>query len=378
MSPTYRGNVQAKFNLAECDLDPVNVNVALSARLAVKKANNKWVLSLAGVNLQPSIGPGSDTRCVVGGLLDASGTLQDKLNEISGSMKSKVEALTFPIPIDDLESKLAGPIVLPSNGGRTVCVYPRITGLQIGGLQTSLAAFENAPFRIPEPPIRTSLPNLLEIPLAFLGAPSVLITNNSCPPAEPVPGNLDVSEASTEMPFRLLATIGADYPALSAAATSTLKPTQGQWGLLKLKFKPTRLQVANANGQVLAALSLTGSISGTVYFWGTPATSIDGKTVFLSNLNLAAESRAALSSKDARLPDFIANLFKAPIQEAFSLNLAKVFPQSDGSQPISFPLPNNGILRLGALKLRIDTVKSVEGQLDATIVIEGDPGAWNP
>jgi len=94
-SPKYSGNVQAKEDVVRrlipvaCDLDPVNVDVVVTATPVLLRKDAKWVLSLANVSLTPSIGSGSDTHCVIGGLVDASGKLQDKLNEVANSMKSK-------------------------------------------------------------------------------------------------------------------------------------------------------------------------------------------------------------------------------------------------------------------------------------------------
>ncbi len=138
------------------------------------------------------------------------------------------------------------------------------------------------------------------------------------------------------------------------------------------------MQLANTNGQILAALTLSGSVSGTVYFWGTPTVSADGKTVSVPNLTLAAESRTALAEKNVRLPDFIANLFSKPIRDAVTLNLRKQLPQTGGTEPISFQLGQRGILSLGRLQVTIASVKSIDGELQANILIKGDPTASNP
>ena len=380
MSPSFRGNVQAKENFGECDLGPVNVDVVISARPIIKHNGAQWSLSLADVSVQPSIGRGSDTHCVILGLLDVTGTLQDNLNKIAGSIKSQVEALSFPVPVDDLAKKLLGPIALPSNSGRTFCVYPNITDLQIGTIEAWQPPFENAIAFLPNNnPIKTSLPRFLSIPLSFLGAPSVVATKASCPAPQPITGGIQLADGAAQLPFQLLAAAGADYDTLSDAASGTLKATTGHWGPLKLTVKPTRLQLGNSNGQIFAALSVTGSVSGTVYFWGTPIRSEDGKTVSIPNLTLAAESRKLLAAKNARLPDFIANLFSKPIQDAFTFNLQNVLPQTGGTQPISFTLGNNGILDLGTLNVAIQDVRSVEGQLQADVLIKGGvANAHNP
>ena len=162
---------------------------------------------------------------------------------------------------------------------------------------------------------------------------------------------------------------------MSDAATQALQPIEGKWGPFHATIKPTRLQLGNANGQVMAALTVTGSVSGTVYFWGTPFVSFDGKNVSLSNLTLAAASRIALSSKDARLPDFIVNLFKQPIQDAITLNLEKALPPTGNTQPISLPLGSDVLLKLGSLDLSVRRLSSVEGALQAEILVKGKPAA---
>jgi hypothetical protein len=185
-------------------------------------------------------------------------------------------------------------------------------------------------------------------------------------------------DGATQLPFQLLPTLAADYAALSDAATGTLKPTEGHWGPFRLTVKPTRLQLGNSSGQVIAALSVTGSVKGTVYFWGTPTVSGDGKTVSIPNLTLAATSQTALSSKDARLPDFFANLFKKPIQDAFTVNLAQSLPQTRGTQPISFPLADSAILQLGDLDVSVISLKSVDGELQVSILVKGNANARTP
>ena len=53
-------------------------------------------------------------------------------------------------------------------------------------------------------------------------------------------------------------------------------------------------------------------------------------------------------------------MFQKPIQDAFALNLRQVLPHVNGTEPVSFPLRNNGILQLGAVQLTVVSVKSVE------------------
>lgn len=363
MSPSYRGNVQAKENLGECDLDPVIVDVVISGQPTIGQNGTQRFISLSGVSVQPSIGGGSDTHCVIGGLFDVSGTLQDNLNRIAGSMKTKVEALSFPIPVDDLETTLAGPIAIPSRAGPTFCVYPDIALLTVGTIE----AFQ--PPVVRPGPIRTSLPQSLSIPLSFVGGPSVVATSGSCPAPNP-PGIVLVGNRDP-FPFQLLVRTAANYGTLSDALTGTLKPTTGHWGPLKLTVRPTRLQLANANGQIFGALTLKGALSGTVFFFGVPTVSPDGETLSIPNLTLAATSQEVLGKINPRLPDFVANVFKKPIQDAFTFDLAKLLPQAGATQPITFPLGNNGIIDLGSLKVTIDFVRSLEGQLQADVVIKG-------
>jgi len=364
MSPSYKGNVQAKENLGECDLDPVIVDVVISGRPTIGQNGTQMFISLSGVSVQPTVGSGSDTHCVIGGLLDASGTIQDNLNKIAGSMKSQIEALEFPIPVADLATKLTGPIAIPSKPGPTFCVYPRISDLEVGTIE----AFQ--PPVVTPGPIRTSLPKSLAIPLSFVGGPSVVAqTSSSCPAPNP-PGTILVGNHDPR-PFQLLVRTAANYGTLSDAATGTLKPTTGHWGPLKLTVKPTRLQLANANGQILGGLTLKGALSGTVFFFGIPTVSPDGETVSISNLTLAATSQEVLGKINPRLPDFVANVFQKPIQDAFTFNLEKLLPPAGATQPITFPLGNNGIIDLGSLNVTVDFVRSLEGQLQADVVIKG-------
>jgi uncharacterized protein DUF4403 len=378
----YKGRIETKddgrgLGLIDCILDPFYLGTAVQARPKLVHDAPGWFVTLSKPKLTPTRLPGSDTRCSIPltpFTTNIAGDIDDKLKSMGNDdLAASLERVKIRVPIDNLDAKLRGPIDIPISEGRHVCLYPRVTGVQVGaltGIPLSCVGkpFCNAIARIP--PEEESLESVT-VPFAFSSAPTALLTKETCPAGGALLGlSLLPDEPQPGAPFRILAAAGIDYPTLSALVKSQLKSRHGKNGALGLSFKPADVHVGDAHGQVFVQIDLSGSLRGTIYFWGTPVLSPDHKTISVPGVHLAAESCSALHGLDVRLPDVIVNLFQPTLEKALVFDVDKIVSPLISAGNRTFPF-DGGSLSLSGLQLTVLSVQSVPSELQVNVRLEG-------
>jgi len=373
----YRGFVDAKpdpllgiLNV-ECRLDPILLAAAVTARPQIKKEGQDWFIAATDTHLSLERQPGSDTHCVVGNIFDASGPIDQKLADLRSGLADTIAAKKFPLPIKDLDARLLGPVELPLSNDEHLCLYPRVTGITIGQLSGLPKRCVGRPFCNAQAILgeEESLQSVT-IPFLFAAAPTLLVSKSVCPAGGPAPGLVQLNSEPQPAPFRILASSAIEYTALSDLAFQQIKQTQGRRGPLGRHFRPTTVQIGDASGNVFAQVEITGSLNGTVFFWGKPTLSSDHKTAFLDDFHLAAESKTVLAGVDVRLPDVIVNLFQKPLEQALTINVDSAVGSltSVGQRGMPF---QGGVLRLGNFDITVVDVRSTRSDLQIDAVLSG-------
>jgi hypothetical protein len=210
----------------------------------------------------------------------------------------------------------------------------------------------------------------VDVPVLITGSPGLLVTSDICPPAGSPSSAVVARSPDPGEPFRVLAQVGADYNALSAAVKAAAEEYFGHHGWLGLKFSVSDAEVRDAQGQILVALTLTGSLNGTVYFWGTPVLSPDGKIVSVSDADLAAESKLALIGIDAQLPTIITDLFRQPIRDHLRLDVEQLAApiKTIAGKGVTFP---GGSIMIGQFDLKPLDVRSIPSSLQVDVLLTG-------
>jgi Domain of unknown function (DUF4403) len=401
LDATYRGLSQAKEGwrglAVECRLEPVflSVSVRIKPQLKTSEQNGflssrstegqNWFFSSSSTEVEISLAPGSDTHCGIGGLFDVGGEIDKKLSDRSAEIKSAIDAQRFPVPIEALKILLRGPIEIPASGNVRLCLYPEIDEVRLASLKgiplrCQRSSFCNAIFVADEPE------SLVPVDARFVisATPILTVRTTPCssdPPLETRLASLDSllepgdrvsfegpDTTPTAGPFRVMADIDMDYAPAAEAARQALTPIRGQWRGADFSIQPSSFQISDSQGQMLAAVTLQGSLAGTVFFWGTPTP--NGTTVSLQNLHLADESRVALATVDSALPDLVSRLFETELKNSFILDLEPLVAPLREMTGKTIRLPGASAT-FGAFSISLNRVRAHRGRLLASALLTG-------
>jgi hypothetical protein len=350
------------FGVVSCNLNPVLLAAWAKVSPSMENVGNDWFLrghGSANIHLRP----GSDTHC---GFLNISveGLLDNALGRLSDTVTNRINAVRIKVPVQDVLNRATGPIRLALPDSTQACIYPNINGVGLGALRGYNYRDVDA-----DGQHSVALLRSVDVPIQVTGSPTLLITSSDCPlaqPTQPVVAQPPVAGQS----FRVLAEVAADYNTLSSVLTDEAKKHVGHYGWLGLEFKVSSATVRDAQGQVLVGLTFTGSLDGTIYFWGSPVISADGKTVSIPDVDLAVESRNALLGIDASLPSSITNLFKQPLREKLMVNVEQLTLPLKHLAHVGGAIPG-GTFRIDEFTLMPQAVRSIPSSLQIDVLLTG-------
>ena len=376
---SYTGQIEVVENVlgavpVPCRLEPVNVDLRITARPQLVRDGNAWYLTARNAAIVPSVAAGSDTRCgaVPPLVANVRQEMQVRLKDAVLSYQQELDKLRMPLPIADITDVLNGPLAIEINPKSRVCVYPRVTGISLGAisglpLRCVGQLFCNAVII----PNEEETADSVRLSLMVSAAPTAVATTLSCPAGSPPPGGVaQLPDVPQPQPFRLLAAVGADYPTLSETLTSELSKIKGSRGKLR-PFQVERIRVGDAGGQVLVQIDVKGFLSGSLYFWGQPALVENRKKLVVADLQLAAASRTLLERIDLRLPDLLVNLFKPTLQQQLTFDVDEL------KKPLEQEISNEGIragttsISLGKFQADVLGVRSTSSSLLVDVVLIG-------
>jgi hypothetical protein len=372
-NPQYHGSAgYSGLGINVCNLDPLYLGVFARFQPALTKNPDGWHLAANNPQVVLFVGPGSDTHCSFANI-SVAGLLDQALGNLSSNLTSKVQAAKVDIPVDSVASKVQGPFAVPIQGSSAIaCIYPNVDGVALGRLR----GYGYRPTNMYGTRNLAGL-NPVDIPFLISGSPTLLITTGTCPPA--ASGTIVLARSPTAgESFNVLATLGVDYGTLSSLASNEVTKLSGSWGWLGLPFHVSDVQARDASGQVLVAVTLSGSLNGTVYFWGTPVLSHNGQTISVPDAELAAASRSALLGIDIRLPDLIVGLFRQPIRNVLVHNLGPDLATVAAIGSKNIGIPGGGSLSLGSVAVKPLDVRSSPSGLNADVLVTGTATAVVP
>ena len=302
----YRGDVETKKTFGGCHLNPIMPVLHLDGLISVVPSADDWTLGVSDPHFKIDLAPGSDTHC---GFLNIE--VHDKLEQLlnSDSIKNSVLAginkAQIHFPVRDIVHVLdnAYSVELPDHS-ETVTIYPQI--FEIGF----------SPFNGPPNDVRTTV-RALANPVVLVGADV------------PVDGNPQIvlgPVSDTTPVYNVTAKVGIPFSAINdkLEAYVATKPNFTGHGY---SIALTSLQASDANGRLLVSATVTGSLRGTFYLWGTPTLNTDASLIHFPGFQLAFESATILDKIKFGLAKLIFGNLGEKIKPLLTVDLAPKIQQ---------------------------------------------------
>jgi hypothetical protein len=355
---TYRGEIESPAARA-CRLDPLYPVIEGTGRLSFKEQEQGLLVTLINPTATIELKPESDSSCNMFNI-PVKDQLAEILNRdtITQRISQSVDRAAYMIPLHLAWERLQQPILV-GQADTQFCLYGQAREFIVGSMKG--------------PVQQTTITGVAkQTPVAFYQAP--------CPKSKdshPMKIHMDRSVVAAQdgQPYRILLTVPVSYNILTQQLQQRLFHQE-----LKL---PTMLgdnllieqvTASNANGQTLLAVNTTGSVNGTMYYWGAPRLERDGNTISISNLQMAAETKTELDKVKPGYWQTVDQELKVRLQEAATLDLSQQL--GNVKQALSRQ-HKNGWLELDLFMARQEPaqVVSTQNALVADVVLEGTASA---
>ncbi|OQW33017.1 MAG: hypothetical protein A4E19_06620 [Nitrospira sp. SG-bin1] len=355
---TYRGAIESPAARA-CRLDPLYPVIEGTGRLSFKEHEQGLLVTLVDPRTTIDLKPESDSSCNMFNI-PVKDQLAEILNRetITQRISQSVDRAAYMIPLNLVWERLQQPILV-GQANTQFCLYGQAREFIVGSMKG--------------PAQQTTLTGAAkQTPVALYQAP--------CPQANdshPMKIHMDRSVVAAQegQPYRILLTVPVPYNLLSQ---------QLQQRLFHQEIKlPTMLgdnllieQVtsSNANGQTLLTVNTSGSVNGTMYYWGAPRLERDGNVISISDLQMAAETKTELDKVKPGYWQMVDQELKARLRETATIDLSQQL--GNVKQALS-GRHKNGWLELDLFMARQQPAQviSTQNALVADVVLEGTASA---
>ena len=355
---TYRGAIESAAASA-CRLDPLYPVIEGTGRLSFQEQDEGLLVTLIDPRTTIDLKPESDSSCNMFNI-PVKDQLAEILNRdtITQRIGQSVDRAAYIIPLSLVWERLQQPIPV-SQANTQLCLYGRAREFIVGSMKgpvqhtTITGVAKQAPVALYQTPCRPS----------------------KDAPAMKVHMDRSIVAAQEGQPYKILLTVPVSYSILSQQLQQRLFHQQVK---LPTMFGDNLLieqvTASNANGQTLLTINISGSVNGTLYYWGTPHLERDGNIISMSDLQMAAETKTALDKVKPNYWQTTDRELKLRLQEAATIDLS---PQLGNVKSALSGQHKRGWLELDLLMARQESVQvtSTENGLVADVVLEGTASA---
>lgn len=355
---TYRGEIEQPAPRA-CRLDPLYPVIEGTGRLSFQEQEQGLLVTLSDPRTTIDLKPESDSSCNMFKI-----PVKDQLAEIldrdalTRRFSQSVDHAAYILPLGLVWERLQQPISIGQDNMQ-VCLYGQAQEFIVGSMKGSAD--------------RTTITSVTkQTPVALNQTP--------CPPfkaASPMKIHMDRSIVSTQdgQPYKILLTVPVPYTLLSQQLQQRLFHQEVKlpnlWGDNLLI---ERVTASNGNGRTLLSINTSGNVNGTFYYWGVPRLEQDGNVISLSDIEMAAESKAALDQIKPGYWKMVDLELKPRLQKAALVDLS---PQMGTVRSALSAQHKSGWLQLDLLVARQEAgqVISTQNALMTEVVLEGAASA---
>jgi hypothetical protein len=181
--------------------------------------------------------------------------------------------------------------------------------------------------------------------------------------------------AQEGQPYKILLTVPVPYTILSQQLQQRLFHQEVKLpNMLGDNLLIEQVTASNANGQTLLAVNTSGSVNGTLYYWGSPRLERDGNVISISDVQMTAESKTELDKVKPGYWQMVDLELRALLQKAAIIDLSQ---QLRNVKSALSGQHKNGWLELDLLVARQEPaqVTSTQNTLEADVVLEGTASA---
>lgn len=355
---TYRGAIESPAARA-CRLDPLYPIIEGTGRLSFREQDGALLITLIDSRTTIDLKPESDSSCNMFKI-----PVKDQLAEIldretiTQRIDQSVAQAAYTIPLNLVWERLQQPIPV-SQANTQFCLYGRAGEFIVGAMKgpaqhTTIAGVaKQTPIAIYQTPCRQS---------------------NDAPPMK-VHIDRSIVAAQEGQPYKILMTVPVPYNILSQQLQQRLFHREVKLpNMLGDNLLIEQVTASNANGQTLLAVHTSGSVNGTLYYWGAPHLERDGNVITISDIQMTAESKAELDKVKAGYWQMVDLELRALLQKAATIDLSQ---QLGNVKSALSGQHKNGWLDLDLLVARQEPaqVTSTEKGLVADVILEGTASA---
>ncbi len=355
---TYRGQIESLAARA-CRLDPLYSVIEGTGQLSLREQDQGLHVILTDPRTTIDLKPESDTSCNMFNI-PVKEQLAELFNReaLAQHITRSVDQAPYVIPLHLVWERLQQPVSI-GQADRRSCLYGRVHEFVVGSMKgpaqhTTIAGVaRQTPVAIYQVPCRTS--------------------NDSSPMK--VHMDRSIVAAQEGQPYKILLSMPVPYEVLSRQLQERLFHQQVQ---LPTTFGSTLLieqvSASDTKGQTLLAVDTSGSLNGTLYYWGTPLLERDGNLISISDLHMAAETKTALEDIKPGYWRMVDQELKARLQKAASIDLSQ---QVDNVKTALSGQHKSGWLGIDLFIVRQESVHvmSTENTLVADVILEGTASA---
>ena len=355
---TYRGAIESPAARA-CRLDPLYPVIEGTGRLSFREQDGGLLVTLVDPRTTIDLKPESDSSCNMFKI-----PVKDQLAEIldrdtiTQRIVQSVDRSAYTIPLSLVWERLQEPIPV-SQANTQFCLYGRAREFIVGSMKgpvqhTTIAGVaKQTPVALYQTPCRQS---------------------KDAPPMK-VHMDRSIVAAQEGQPYKILLTVPVPYTILSQQLQQRLFHQEVKLpNMLGDNLLIEQVTASNANGQTLLAVNTSGSVNGTLYYWGAPRLERDGNVISISDIQMTAESKTELDKVKAGYWQMVDLELRALLQKAATIDLSQ---QLGNVKSALSGQHKNGWLELNLFVARQEPaqVTSTENALEADVVLEGTASA---
>lgn len=355
---TYKGQIESTA-LRACRLDPLYPVIEGTGRLSTKEKEQGVILTLIDSRTTIDLSPESDNSCNMFKV-----PVKDQLAEIlnrdafTRQFSQSVDRAGYMVPLGLVWERLQQPITVGQDNMQ-VCLYGQAQEFIVGSMKGSAD--------------RTTIMSVIkQAPIA--------LTQTPCPAdkaARPLTIHIERSivSAPDDQPYKILLKIPVPYSLFSQQLQQRLFHQQVKLpNILGDNLLIEQVTASDANGRTLLGINTSGAVTGTVYYWAVPRLEQEGNVISMSDIEMAAESKAALDQVKLGYWERVDLEMKPRLQKAARIDLSS---QMRTARSVLSAQHKNGWLQLDLLVARQEAGQVVSSQnaLMTEVILQGTASA---
>lgn len=355
---TYRGAIESPAARA-CRLDPLYPVIEGAGRLSFREQDGELLVTLVDSRTTIDLKPESDSSCNMFKI-----PVKDQLAEIvdrdaiTQQVGQAVDRAAYTIPLSLVWDRLQQPIPV-SQANTQFCLYGQAREFIVGSMKgpvqhtTITGVAKQTPVALYQTPCRESKDS----------------------PRMKVHMDRSIVAAQEGQPYKILLTLPVPYTILSQQLQQRLFHQEVKLPtMLGDNLLIEHVHASNANGQTLLTINTSGSVNGTLYYWGAPRLERDGNAISISDPQMAAETKTELDKVKPGYWQIVDQELKARLKDAATIDLSQ---QLGNVKSALSGQHKNGWLELDLLMASQEPaqVTSTQSALVADVVLEGTASA---